>query len=210
MKYAATVTDSLDTTVPSPGSVHAELPDGAWELPELAVVAILVSFGLLAIAGAIFGIFFNGRLLGFRSNEIWVAVEYAVRWVNATTAALLFGATAICWWQYGQWTTASRAVDDSAVVAHVRRLQQLTRWLRIAFGLVIVASVAGAVASIVVSNGSPGLLTSDWTNDTQAILTALAADVIATVGFVAAARVVNASSVHLTRFGSPLLEENES
>jgi hypothetical protein len=198
--YASKMTESLDTTKPSSDSVASELPDAAWELPELAVVAILVSIGLLALAGAMQGIFLNGRLLGFRSDELWVGVEYAARWVNATTAAVLLGALGICWWQYGQWTTASHRSDDVAVVAHVRRLKTLTWWLRIAFVLVVVASVAVAVASIVVSTWQPSLLSSEWTNGIQAILIALATDVVALVGYIASSRVFNASAVHLERF----------
>lgn len=201
------MSEPLDATQPSSQSVLTDLPDAAWELPELAVVAILASMVLFAIAGAMAGIFFNGHFFSVQNNDIWVAVLFAVRWVDLSIAALLLGAIAICWWQYGQWTTTSHPGNDHAVVTHVRRLQRLTHWLRVAFVVVLVASVTGTVASIVISTWQPTQLSSEWTSDIQTILTALAVDVILIVGFVAVGRVFNASSVHLARF-DPLFSED--
>jgi hypothetical protein len=197
------MSEQIDETSPASESVNIEMPDAAWELPELAVIAILASIGLLAIAGAVNGIFYGGQLLGFQGETFWFALLSAVRWVDASTAALVLGGVGVCWWQYGQWTNALRPSDSHAVLSHVRRLHILTRGLRIAFGLMIVASIAGVVAAIVISTSTPGQFSFDFADDSQAVLAALAADVIAVVGFVGASRVFDASSVHLAQFAFP-------
>ncbi len=195
----------MDDPLNSPQSplevIDAGLLDAAWELPELAIVSILVSIGLLTLGGVLFGISQASALNdpGFGTPLLWIGVQVAVRWLDPATTALLLGALAICWWQYGEWTIGDQPANAHATVAHVRRLRVLSRWLEIAFVVAIVAATLSVVAGIIVNASNSGLRAYDWGNDIYTFCSSLAVVVIAGLGLVAGRRVERAALVHLAR-----------
>lgn len=174
-------------------------PDAAWELPELAIVSILVSSGLLTLGGVIFGFFQASENSdpGFGTPSLWIGVQVAVRSLNLTTTAMLLGALAICWWQYGEWTNENHISHAEATVAHVRRLRLLAYWLEIAFVVTIVAATLGVIAGIIINASNPGLSAYDLGNDIYTFFGSLAVFVIAGLGLVAGKRIERAALVHL-------------
>jgi hypothetical protein len=161
-------------------------PPLAWELPEIAALAVLAVVGIVAAGGLAAGI---GRAVaasdtGFpgSDSQVWLAVQIGGQWASPLIAALLLGVFGLCWWQVQAWSEVTDAPEDDDDVAdalgHMGRAHRITLAARIAIVVTAAASIAAFVGTLGIYQGAAG---PNWTIDlvvgasTVAVLVLLAA-----------------------------------
>jgi hypothetical protein len=145
---------------------EVEVDDGpvrpAWEIPEMMIVALVASIGVLIVGGLAAGIArivsdatevpFGGGL-----QEIWSAVAFGAEWANFVVAAILLAALGLCWWQLQGWAEVTEEADDAddgaEAFGHIHRALLLTNVVVGGLGLTAVGALAGVVAELGEGNG---------------------------------------------------------
>jgi len=135
----------------------------AWEVPELAAVAVLVAVGVLMVGGLAAGIVASTTSYGGIPSSGMVAgnaISFGATWAGPLLAIALLGVVGLCWWQVEAWGDAGEPDDahDRAVevAGHVRRARQISRWTLAALLLTCVGTAALVVGSVLLSTGGGG------------------------------------------------------
>ena len=162
----------------------------AWEVPEAAAVAVLVTVGVLMVGGLMAGIAASTTSYGGITPSGLVvgnAISYGATWAEPLLAIALLGAIGLSWWQIEAWTDASEPDDEPLrlveVAGHIRRAHRISQWTRAALLLVCAGAATLVVGSIVLSTGGDGGVNSvDWSRTIVEMANLLAVLVVASVG----------------------------
>ena len=139
-------------------------PRLAWEVPEIAGAAILVSIALLIVGGLATGIAravsTSGAWPGPGNQQAWAAIQFGAQWASPVVAVFLLGVLGLCWWQKQGWREVVEGSDGdeelSEAGAHLRRAQRMVVWTRVVLALTALGSIAFFAAELGVNEGSDG------------------------------------------------------
>jgi uncharacterized membrane protein (DUF485 family) len=129
------------------------LPQGgsvAWEVPEIAGVAVLVAFFVTVVGGLAMGIDVSvGQQAPYvdQMENTWNAIQFGASWAEPLLAIILLGVVGLCWWQVEAWSDELDEDTEEGLAAfgHLRRARQISRW---ALGALILTAT-GAVADLI-------------------------------------------------------------
>ncbi len=103
-------------------------------------------------------------------------------------AIVLLGVLGVCWRQVDTWSGAPNDTDPAEVASHIRRVEQIARWVNAALVLTFLGSVA-LFAGLLLPNSHPGDLPSlIWSRDIYEAASVLAVAAIVSGGIWAATR----------------------
>jgi hypothetical protein len=120
----------------------------AWEVPEIAGVAILVAFLVIVVGGLATGVDVSTTQQApyiDPMQSIWNAIQFGASWAEPLLAIVLLGVVGLCWWQVEAWSEEFEAsAEDFTALGHMHRARQISHW---ALGGLIVTAT-GAIAGL--------------------------------------------------------------
>lgn len=179
----------------SPAGDDGDVPELRvdWEVPEVAAVVILVAVGLLILGGLVTGIAaVAGAPKSFGPGSGVLAagssIQLGAEWAEPLLAIVLLGVLCLCWWQVDTWSGALSDCDRAEVAGHIRRGQQIARWVNGVLVLTLAGSMA-LFAGILLTNSQSGNLSSlVWSRDIYEAASVLAIAAITSGGIWAGTR----------------------
>ena len=168
-------------------------PKTPWEFPELAAIAVLVSFVSL-FASAMIRLWLSGSLYG---RGVWPWVQNVGQWVTYSITALLLGGVGVCWWHCARWTSnPPLSSSRTFAITHIRRVRTLSNLLRASTVIAAIGALATLASELFTNEPYLGASFTVRAGATE-ILDAVSVIVFALVGFVVSGQVTAAATVHL-------------
>lgn len=176
----------MTTTTNTTGPSHL-----AWELPELAAVAVPVVVGILAVDGLVTGIIESTGYVGPSVRQhVGSAIGQGAAWSGPIIAVLLLGALGACWWQREAWAEVAEHPDDEEMTKaldYLDRARVISRWVQGGMALVAIAAIAAFVGALLFNApiAGPGSRYV-WGRDVYAAGVLLATLLVTSIGLVVA------------------------
>ena len=141
----------------------------AWEVPEIAAVAVLVATGVLIAGGVVAGIVASRSSYGGGTPSriaATTAISFGATWAGPLLAIVLLGVVGLCWWQVEAWGAASEP-DDARdrlieVAGHMQRAHRISQWTQVALLVNCVGAVALVVSSALLFTGGVSVNPVNW------------------------------------------------
>lgn len=138
-----------DPTIADGADAPLDSSSLAWEVPEIAAVAILFAFLVIVVGGLAtgFDVSASQQAPYFDPMEnIWNAVQFGASWAEPLLAIVLLGVVGLCWWQVEAWSEEIEEASSEGFTAlgHMQRARRISQW---ALGGLIVTAI-GAVAGL--------------------------------------------------------------
>jgi hypothetical protein len=172
----------------SPDDIDRSRVRLAWEIPEIAAVAVLMAVGALIVGGLVAGIVastptYVGTSARFATGN---AISFGAFWAGPPLAIALLGVVGLSWWQLETWRAASEPDDErdqrAEAAGHMRRAHRISQWSQVALLLICAGAVALVVSSTLLSTGGVNSNSADWARVVVEAANLLAIVVVAGAG----------------------------
>ena len=126
-------------------------PRLAWEVPEVAAMAVLVAFTVLAVGGLVAGIVFSTQVGGYATSREFAgeAIEFGASWAEPLLAIALLGVVGLSWWQIEAWAETGGEEPQLSRQREVRGHTARACRLGVAAQISLLLTLAGSVAALV-------------------------------------------------------------
>lgn len=166
-----------------------------WELPEILIVVLIFSFGLLVLGGVVGGIVGALANSDIEASTGWLQIYSSTTWAGFATLPLLFGVVAVLWWQISGWSEVvaeyeeavegeigaqADQVDLTTALNHLLR----ARWLATLAGVSFVFVAVGAVTSFVAFQVGEAGSVINWASVVDAAFDASAIFLLSVTGLI--------------------------